>query len=136
MKLIDGWIVFIFSWLNHVMHTNIVFFILLDLLVSFRQYPSRKSGFTGLLLFNVAYVIWIHIIKYMSGRWVYPILEVLNLPQRIGFMLFVGVFGISFYFVGEYVNNKVWAKELKSSKSSGKKHKWTTEQNATWTKQN
>lgn len=112
------------------MHTNIVIFILLDMAVTFRQYPSRKTGFTGLLIFNVAYLIWIHIIKYKSGRWVYPILEVLTFPQRIGFMVVVGIFGISFYFVGEYLNNKFWAKELKPIKSSGKKHKWTIDPNA------
>lgn len=88
--------------------------------MSFRQYPNRKSGFTGLLIFNICYVIWIHIIKAVSGRWVYPILEVLNLPQRIGFILFIGVFGISFYFIGELLNNKIWARELKSN---GQKHK-------------
>ena len=105
------------------MHTNIVIFILLELFISFREYPNRKTGITGLLIFNILYVIWIHIIKYKSGRWVYPILDVLTLPQRIGFIVFIGVFGISFYFVGEYLNNKIWANELKPTKSSGKKHK-------------
>lgn len=105
------------------MHTNIVIFVLLELFISFRQYPTRKNGFTGLLIFNILYVIWIHIIKYKSGRWVYPILEVLTLPQRIGFILFTGLFGISFYFIGEYLNNRVWANELKPSKLSAKKHK-------------
>lgn len=104
------------------MHTNIVIFILLELFISFRQYPNRKSGFSGLLIFNILYVIWIHIIKYKSGRWVYPILDVLSLPQRIGFIVFIGIFGVSFYFVGEYLNNKIWANELKPSKSA-KKHK-------------
>lgn len=104
------------------MHTNIVIFILLELILTFRQYPSRKTGFTGLLIFNVCYVIWIHIIKYKSGKWVYPILDVLSLPQRIGFILFIGVFGISFYFVGEFLNNKIWANEIKTNKN-GQKHK-------------
>lgn len=114
----------LFSWLNHVMHTNVAIFILLELFLSFRQYPNRKSGFTGLLIFNICYVIWIHIIKAVSGRWVYPILEVLNLPQRIGFILFIGVFGISFYFIGELLNNKIWASELKSNnKLNGQKRK-------------
>lgn len=104
------------------MHTNVAIFALLELFLSFRQYPNRKTGFTGLLIFNLGYVIWIHIIKYKSGRWVYPILDVLSLPQRIGFIIFIGIFGISFYFVGEFLNNKIWAKELKPNKS-GKKQK-------------
>lgn len=104
------------------MHTNIVVFILLDAFTTFRKYPARKSGVTGLLLFNIAYIIWVHIIKHMSGRWVYPVLDVLNLPQRIGFILFMGAFGVSFYFVGELLNNYIWAAELKRLKG-GKKHK-------------
>lgn len=111
------------SWLNHVMHTNILIFVFLEMILSFRQYPVRKSGVTGLTLFMIGYLIWIHIIKHMSGRWVYPILEVLNLPMRIVFLVFNGAFGVSFYFVGEFLNNKIWASELKSVKSSGKKHK-------------
>lgn len=118
------WIfIFSFSWLNHVMHTNIVVFVVLEMILTFRQYPNRKTGFTGLLVFNVAYLIWIHIIKYKSGRWVYPILDVLSLPQRLVFMLVIGVFGISFYFVGEFLNNKIWAKQLKPVNSGAKKHK-------------
>lgn len=105
------------------MHTNIVVFIILEICTTFRQYPSRKAGLTGLTLFMLAYVIWVHIIYYASGLWVYPVLGVLDLPQRIAFFIVVLIFGLSFYFLGEYFNNKVWATELKQLKSSGKKHK-------------
>lgn len=98
------------------MHTNVAFFILMELFVTFRQYPTRKVGITSLSIFMLAYVIWIHVIKYVSGKWVYPILEVLEMPQRIAFMVFIGIFCISFYFVGEYLNNNVWAREIKPAK--------------------
>lgn len=98
------------------MHTNVAFFIIMELFVTFRHYPARKLGVTSLTLFMLGYVIWIHIIKHVSGKWVYPILEVLAMPQRVAFMLFTGIFCISFYFVGEYLNNKVWANEIKPTK--------------------
>lgn len=107
------------------MHTNVAVFIVLEMVISFRKYPLRKKAVTGLLIFNICYVIWILIIKYKSDKWVYPVLDVLNLPQRVGFITFMGIFGISFYFVGEYLNSKIWAFELKTTKasSSSKKHK-------------
>lgn len=103
------------------MHTNVALFIVMELFVTFRQYPTRKTGVISLTVFMLGYVTWIHIIKHVSGKWVYPILEVLNLPQRIAFIAFIGVFCISFYFVGEFLNNTVWAKEIKTTK----KQKWT-----------
>lgn len=114
-----------FSWLNHVLHTNVAVFILLELFVTFRKYPVRGKAVKSLFLFNVCYVIWILIIKNVSGKWVYPVLDILNLPQRIGFITFMGVFGVSFYFVGELLNNLVWSNELKGStkKQTSKKHK-------------
>lgn len=63
---------------NHVLHTNIAIFILLEMCVAFRLYPSRKAGLTGLGLFMSAYLVWIHVIHHVSGVWVYPILEVGN----------------------------------------------------------
>lgn len=106
------------------MHTNVAVFILIELFVTFRKYPVRSKAVKGLVIFNLLYVIWILFIKYMSGKWVYPVLDILNLPQRIGFITFMGVFGISFYFVGEFLNNKIWASELRGgSKKTGKKLK-------------
>lgn len=105
-----------FRWLNHIMHTNVALFIVMELFVTFRQYPSRKIGITSLTIFMLGYVIWIHVIKHVSGKWVYPILEVLEMPQRMTFMAFIFIFCISFYFVGEYLNNTVWAKEIKTTK--------------------
>lgn len=99
-------------------------FILLEMFVTFRKYPARGKGVKGLLIFNICYVIWILIIKTVSGKWVYPVLDVLNLPQRIGFIVFMGVFGVSFYFIGEFFNNQIWSNELRSgTKKPGKKHK-------------
>uniref|UniRef100_A0A1B0EZ65 Uncharacterized protein n=1 Tax=Phlebotomus papatasi TaxID=29031 RepID=A0A1B0EZ65_PHLPP len=112
---------FVPSWLNHIMHTNILICIVIELFMSFRKYPSRREGMLGLVLFMLGYLIWIHVIRHYSGVWVYPILAVLPFPMRIVF--FVVVIGLTalFYILGEFMNNTIWTKELKALKSSKNK---------------
>lgn len=107
------------------MHTNIVIFILIEMFISFRQYPTRKTGLSGLIIFMALYLVWIHIIKSVSGLWVYPVLEVLDFPQRIVFFLVNLVFCVFLYFTGEFVNNILWSTQLKQlgQKSGGNKSK-------------
>lgn len=114
---------FNFSWLNHVLHTNIVIFICLELFTTFRKYPSRKDALCGLVTFLAVYLAWIHIIKAYAGIWVYPVLEVLEQTQRIAFFAVILIFTLSLYFLGEYLNNRIWADELKQVKTGVKKHK-------------
>jgi hypothetical protein len=104
------------NWLNHVLHTNIAIFIMLEMCVSFRRYPSRQAGLFGLGLFMLAYLVWIHIIYNVSGVWVYPVFEVLNLPQRVLFFAASLVFSVILYLSGEFVNKIIWVKELKPIK--------------------
>jgi len=66
-----------YSWLNHVVHTNVALLAIMDLFTCFRRYPSRLAGITGNVSFILLYIIWLHIVRYFSGEWVYPILEVL-----------------------------------------------------------
>lgn len=74
------------------------------------KYPCRKSGLGGLSVFMLAYLVWVHIIKYKTNIWVYPVLAVLNWPQRIGFYIFTMAVPVTFYFVGEFINNLLWNK--------------------------
>ncbi|XP_055550862.1 androgen-induced gene 1 protein-like isoform X2 [Wyeomyia smithii] len=105
------------GWLNHVMHTNIVIFMLLEICTSFRQYPSRKNGLAGLGFFMACYLVWLHIIRHFGGIWVYPVLEVLNLPQRIIFFVVSLGFSVGLYLLGEFFNSLIWTKELKQLKT-------------------
>lgn len=95
------------------MHTNIMVFIVLEMFTSFRSYPQRSKGLIGLTMFMLAYLIWLHVVKHYSGVWVYPVLEVLQLPQRIGFFVGVLAFTLFLYVLGEFINGFVWSKELK-----------------------
>jgi len=101
------------SWLNHVMHTNIMIFILIELATSFRKYPSRKVGMSVLFIFMLIYLVWVHIIHAYSGFWVYPVLEVLNLPLRIVFFLSLLGLAVALYVLGEKLNGIIWSKKLR-----------------------
>lgn len=101
------------TWLNHIMHTNIMFFALLELVLTYRKYPSRTKGLTGLVLFQLTYMAWMHIVYFKSGQWVYNVFNVLNIPQRIAFLSFSVGLGCVFYFIGEKLNSFIWGKRIR-----------------------
>lgn len=108
-------------WLNHVMHTNIMLFTVAELVTSFRMYPRRKIGLSILFSFMGCYVIWIHVIYFRTGSWVYPILNVLNWPVRIMFYALSLVVVGGIYSVGERLNAIFWSNEVEETVKSGKK---------------
>lgn len=63
----------------------------------------------------LSYLVWVHVIQYKAGIWVYPILDVLNLPQRIIFFAVTILFAIGLYIVGEFVNDAIWTREIKQA---------------------
>lgn len=97
-------------------HTNIMIFMIAELLMLFREYTSHRKNLTGLLSFMACYLVWIHIIKYFSDDWVYPILEVLPMPIRIAFFAGSLALTIAVYFMGDFLNKTVWDEEINSSK--------------------
>lgn len=98
-------------WLNHILHTNVAIFILIELIVLHRQYPSRKEGLCGLMIFMFSYLGWMFVTRYFAGRWAYPIIDALDLPGKIGFFIFTMNFPIAMYFLGEYLNKKIWSEQ-------------------------
>ncbi|VEN50955.1 unnamed protein product [Callosobruchus maculatus] len=106
------------SWLNHLMHTHIMVTILIEMCLSCCRYPSRKLGLTILSTVMVSYLIWLLVIYFYTGIWVYPILAVLNVPLKAVF--FIGNLGVShmLYMLGEVINNAVWGNEFKRHKQA------------------
>lgn len=98
-------------WLNHLMHTMIMVSITVETILSPRKYPSRSKGFTGHVIFMLIYLIWMHIIYFKSGIWVYPVMEVLSLPLRILFFLVLLVFSRVLYISGEKLDSFIWGNE-------------------------
>ncbi|XP_048729132.1 androgen-induced gene 1 protein-like isoform X2 [Ostrea edulis] len=109
------------AWLNHIMHTTILPFLLVDKFLVYHQYPSRKSGIITLLSLALIYLVWILWVAYYANIWVYPILKVLSPHQKAVFIMVMLVFFIFLYLVGEFLNKTLWGKEkniAKKEKSS------------------
>lgn len=99
-------------WLNHIMHTNIVIFILLEMFLSCRKYPSKKKGLIGLTIFMAIYLSWTFVIYYNTKLWVYPVMDVMDWPSRIFFLLAMLAFCLILYLVGDFINTKRWGHEM------------------------
>lgn len=97
------------AWLNHILHTNVAVFIVIELVILHRQYPSRKEGICGLMIFMFSYLAWMHVTRLFAGKWAYPILEMLDIPGKIAFFVFTMSFPIAMYFFGEFLNGIVWS---------------------------
>ncbi|XP_012349387.1 androgen-dependent TFPI-regulating protein isoform X1 [Apis florea] len=110
-------------WLNHLMHTMIMITILVETILAPRTYPKRSNGLLGIIIFLFIYLVWIYIIYYKSGVWVYPVLEVLSLPLRVVFFSTLITFSIGLYFIGEKMDNLFWGNEYIKHKKSYAKSK-------------
>ncbi|KAK2718392.1 androgen-induced gene 1 protein-like isoform X2 [Artemia franciscana] len=112
---------FIPVWLNHVMHTVILPFDLIEQAVCFHRYLSTPKG---LLLSGgamVLYALWVFYIAYRTSFWVYPVLAVLNWTFRILFILGCMALAMVFYLFGQTLNSMLWGKQ--EIKKSSKKRK-------------
>ncbi len=95
-------------WLNHVMHTAPVFFLLVDTLLTCHRLPNRKTGIKICTLFSILYYISILVWHEVDGVWVYPLFEVLDYFQRALFFLFATVFIVFLYLAVDTLNRLVW----------------------------
>jgi FAR-17a/AIG1-like protein len=96
-------------------------FIMIELLVLPRTYPSRSSSFIGMGILMAIYLGWVFCIKANAGYWVYPILKVLDWPQRIGFFAFCVAVPFGLYFVGPVLNYIRWGSAVQETKAQKKK---------------
>lgn len=94
-------------WLNSVMHTLIVPFICIEMLVTKRIYPSRKFGINVMIAFISTYSLWVLAIYIHTGIWAYPFLEFLNWPLRIIFFVVSTLGALGMYVVGEKLNRAI-----------------------------
>ncbi|XP_034482294.1 androgen-induced gene 1 protein [Drosophila innubila] len=97
------------GWLNHTMHTLVVVYALLEICLVPHQYPQRNRGFTGVAIVMGCYLVWLNLVHYWTGIWIYPFLSALLIPQR--WFFFALVVGLSFvyYLLGEQLNYALWA---------------------------
>ncbi|XP_072936535.1 androgen-induced gene 1 protein-like [Epargyreus clarus] len=95
------------KWVNHVMHTTVAIFIIIELLSSYRSYPSRATGFFIIIAFNCSYILWMFVIYMRTGVWVYPIFDHLNWFARAIFITASVCVALTFYILGEKLNSMV-----------------------------
>lgn len=102
-------------------------FIAIEFMTIPRHYPCRKAAMAGMILIMAVYLGWVFCIKANTDKWVYPILAMLNWPQRIGFFAFTVCIPVVLYFVGEFINSVRWGtsrgvcgKDQQASKSKKK----------------
>ncbi|KAH8239531.1 hypothetical protein KR032_005203 [Drosophila birchii] len=96
------------SWLNHTMHSFVVVYAVLELILTQHRYPLRRKGFAGLGIFMAAYLTWIHFLWLVTGIWVYPFLGALAGPFRFMFLAAIVGLGFSYYLMGESINQVLW----------------------------
>ncbi|XP_072154074.1 androgen-induced gene 1 protein isoform X2 [Bemisia tabaci] len=105
-------------WLNHIVHTMVAVFAVLEMLSAPHTYPERSRGLFTLGTFTVIYVVWVHIIYLKSDLWVYPILKELNLPFRMLFFAAMLAYAFLLYIIGDVVNKLVNKKVHKVNQSN------------------
>ncbi|MBZ3875533.1 Androgen-dependent TFPI-regulating protein [Sciurus carolinensis] len=97
-------------WMNHAMHTFILPFTLLEVILRPHHYPSKKTGIMLLAAGTLAYtsrVLWIY---SETGRWVYPMLGKLSPLGLAAFFSSSYFLSVSIYLLGEKINRWKWGK--------------------------
>ncbi|WAR17127.1 AIG1-like protein [Mya arenaria] len=112
------------QWLNHTMHSTVLPFLLIEKIVVYHEYPTRRRGMSILLAFALLYLCWscityagsitnagiscITYAAYYANIWVYPVLAVMEVHQRAIFIGILCVFFLTIYMVGESLNKAIW----------------------------
>ncbi|KAJ8925624.1 hypothetical protein NQ315_009468, partial [Exocentrus adspersus] len=78
---------FVPDWLNHSLHTNIVVFLIIEVLIANQLLPTFKSAFIGLTTLSTIYNVVFLIVYFSCGQWIYGIFYIFTWPERIAFML-------------------------------------------------
>jgi hypothetical protein len=88
-------------------------FVIIEMFLLFRKYPSKRAAYIGLAIFGVCYASWIIFGKLKTGSWVYPVIENFSMWALIFGPFCVYFYESLFYLLGEWINNKFWASELR-----------------------
>ncbi|XP_050685492.1 androgen-dependent TFPI-regulating protein-like [Leptidea sinapis] len=92
-------------WLNHAMHTMVSVFMIVEMLTSYKTYPSRLLGYTLMSCVVLPYIALLFILYGQTGLWVYPVFAYMNWAGRIVFMGSSVCLAYGLYFASEKINN-------------------------------
>ncbi|KAM4835663.1 androgen-dependent TFPI-regulating protein isoform 1-T2 [Thomomys bottae] len=95
-------------WLNHAMHTCILPFSLVEVILRPHHYPTKRTGLILLAAGALSYitrVIWLH---FQTGTWVYPVFATLGPLGMAAFFSLSYILSASIYLFGEKLNYWKW----------------------------
>ncbi|XP_050406468.1 androgen-induced gene 1 protein isoform X2 [Patella vulgata] len=104
------------AWVNHVNHTFVLPILLIEKYLIYHQYPNKGKGILVILAFALTYLVWILWIAYKADIWVYPVLKVLDTPQKAIFIFFLMLLFVSLYLIGEGLTIFLWRKTPKQKR--------------------
>jgi hypothetical protein len=97
---------------NHIMHTLPFFGVLIDNLLSRKNYgDSLVKGYIPLLLAMIGYTCWVLIIKNVTNTWAYPVLDILTNSQIVMFFIALKIFLSVLFVSGKKLNSFLWKNE-------------------------
>lgn len=106
------------AWFCHMLRTHIVIFVVFEIILIHRIYPCHLDALLALLTFILTYLAWTLIVYLETDEWIYPVMEKFNWPQRIGFFGLNVFAPVTFYVVGDLLNNLAWTSKLKQRRIS------------------
>ncbi|GBP46589.1 Androgen-induced gene 1 protein [Eumeta japonica] len=104
------------SWLNHLMHTAVLFFIGIEMCVSPHDYPSRSVGTILVVSISFFYFLWKMYVYLDTKTWVYPLFDALNWPLRACYCFGTAALSVVLYCLGETLNSALWSSEMSKMK--------------------
>lgn len=90
------------------MHTGILFWGTVEILISHKKTASRNFALLGLFLFSAAYISQLHLYKLVHGYFPYGVLDELSDAQLCSLYCVSFCYGLVFYIIGEYISKKFW----------------------------
>ncbi|XP_045440222.1 androgen-dependent TFPI-regulating protein isoform X3 [Pipistrellus kuhlii] len=95
-------------WLNHAMHTFILPFSLVEVILRPHSYPMKKKGLSLLAAASLAYISRVLWIYSETGTWVYPVFAKLSPVGLAAFFSLSYICIASIYLLGEKLNHSQW----------------------------
>ncbi|XP_060655571.1 androgen-induced gene 1 protein [Drosophila nasuta] len=96
-------------WLTLTLHALIVCYAALEIHLEPHCYPQRWKGFSALAAGLVSYLVWMHLVYFWTGVWIYPFLGGFFEPFRWFFFGLIVSSAFVYYWLGERLNCMLWA---------------------------
>lgn len=95
-------------WLNQIVHTNVLVWMIVEHFFTRYQSQNTKLEVASLALWSLSYLTWVFVIKHFAGVWIYPFMNVLSVYEMIFFFTFAQILPFVCYFSGKLINQLVW----------------------------